>query len=308
MAADDHVFIHSFFNAELHALAAALSTASVLPHFHIVLRRDAEEPKVASDPWGGIQAALAKLMGNEKLAGRLHLYSDTRQLASQYNALIGEERVRVLPIPHCLEELAPRPHEEGAPLRLTYLGNARSEKGFDLLPDLVKALKPDFLSTGRVQILAQSNIPVSLEEAAVARAAAELARYPRTQVQLIDRELSLPEFQELIFSADIVLLPYRGDLYRRRSSGILVQALAAGKPVVVPEDSWLSEEAPQGSAVTFGVKRSFSEAVRSAIETYPQLAEAARAATDRVRQEHNADRLVQMLISAKRPENHAAAR
>ena len=39
-----------------------------------------------------------------------------------------------------------------------------------------------------------------------------------------------------------MLLPYEADNYYARSSGILVECLAAGIPVVVPSATWLSRQ------------------------------------------------------------------
>jgi len=297
---EDHVFIHSLSNAEFLSLSGMLIETHAKATIHVLLRRDAEEENAVTQAHGGVRPALAALVRSPEPGTRLRLYADTRQLAEQYDALAGSPRFQALPIPHCLEERPPPPDRgPGFPLRLVYLGNARSEKGFDLLPGLLTALKKDCFGTGRAKLVAQANIPVSLEEADIARAVKRLSAYPANQVELLDRELSLEAFQELLHSADIVLLPYRADLYRRRSSGILVQALAAGKPVVVPEDSWLASEASQGAAIVFGRKRSFADAVRLAIENHAELATVARSAAATFARTHSADRLVELLLSAR---------
>ena len=297
---EDHVFIHSLSNAEFLSLSRVLTETRAVATFHVLLRRDAEEENAVTQAHGGVGPALLALVGSPEPGTRLRLYADTRQLAEQYDALGGSPRFGVLPIPHCLDEQSPPPDRgPGLPLRLVYLGNARSEKGFDLLPGLLAGLKKDCFDTGRAKLVAQANIPVSLEEADIARAVKRLSAYPGSQVELLERELSLEAFQDLLHSADVVLLPYRADLYRRRSSGILVQALAAGKPVVVPQDSWLAAEASQGAAVVFGPERSFADAVRHAIENHAELAVAARSAAGTFARTHSADRLVELLLAAR---------
>ena len=82
-------------------------------------------------------------------------------------------------------------------------------------------------------------------------------------------------FQALVHSADIVLLPYDSDLYRRRSSGILVQALAAGCPVIVPAQSWLAGQPAPGAALEYDTPAELAAAARRAIEEWPALKRAA---------------------------------
>lgn len=304
LTVEDHVFIHSIFNAELHALLEAIWDTDMVPNFHIVLRRDAEEPHVVSDPWGGIAVALAKIRSHPLLAARVHLYADTVPLAKQYNALLDQVRVTVLPIPlGCNDRADNRVSEPGAPLRLVYLGNARVEKGYDKLPDLAESLRKDYLDTGRLKLCAQSNPPIGLDEALIARAVTLLKRYPRDQVELIESPLSTAEFRKLLMSADIILLPYRVEDYRRRSSGLLIEAAGVGKPVVVPAGTWLEDEVPKGAAVLFGRDFSLSEAVCHAVDHYSEIAEAAQKAAPAMRQKHSATRLIATVIESAKNRN-----
>lgn len=50
------------------------------------------------------------------------------------------------------------------------------------------------------------------------------------------------EYKESLFRSDVVLLPYDADRYKWRTSGILVEAVMAGKMPVVKEGSWLASE------------------------------------------------------------------
>ena len=296
---DDHVLVHTLANSELHALLAAFAGDETAPHLHVVLRRDAEEPAVATDPWGGLPAAWQTVRADRVLARKVHFYSDTSALAEQYDALFAERVTGVLPIPHCLPDAEPAPAAAG-PARIVYLGNARSEKGFHLLPDLVEALWSSHVATGRARFVLQCNHAMSLEEVTIDRARKRLAAYPEAQVQLIDRQLDVAAFQALLFSADLVLLPYRADLYRRRSSGILIQAAVAGVPVVVPAESWLDDAAVPGAHVSFAGPADLARAVAEALERLPELQAAARAAAPRVRDENDATALVEQLLRTAR--------
>ncbi len=285
----DHILIHTLSESELSGLAAALAGRTDLPHLHVVLRYDAQP---------GFERALAAVHSDPLLARRCRFWTDTGQLAEHYRGL-GVAEIGVLPIPHCLPD---RPDDliqrSPKPLTLGYLGGARGDKGFDLLPSLVEALADDYLATDRIRFRIQSNYGLSLEEQQMARATARLARFQRCGVELIGQALDVSSYQRLLFSSDIVLLPYRADVYRRRSSGILIQAAAAGIPTVVPKATWLESEAPVGAHVTFGEAVTLAEATRYAIENHGGLDAAARAATPRVRNKHDAGRLVRLLLDA----------
>ncbi len=61
-------------------------------------------------------------------------------------------------------------------------------------------------------------------------------------VTFLQETLSTDAYYRLLGQADAVLLPYDAKIYRSRSSGVLTEALAAGKPVVVTENTWLSDQ------------------------------------------------------------------
>ncbi|OEO29661.1 hypothetical protein VW23_001860 [Devosia insulae DS-56] len=298
--ADDHVFIHTVAISELHAVIAALEAQPELPYIHVVLRRDADEPFVRDDPWGGVGAAIERARATPQLRRKLCFYADTPQLADQYNAIIGSSEVAVLPVPHALPATPAAERPARPPLRLVYLGNARTEKGFHLLAAAMDELRETHLSTGRIQLIAQANAPQSLDQELIVNARRRLSSYSSEEVQLIDAQLSIAEFQALLFSADIVLLPYDARLYRRRSSGILVQAMVAGKPVVVPADSWLAAEAGPAVSSQFSPAVPLSAAIAEAVETFAERSAMARHGAAEARAKHSADALVAQLIEAAR--------
>src|SRR5207249_3906205 len=65
----------------------------------------------------------------------VRFHTDTRRLADDYGRVCGAE-FAVLPIP-VNPRLRPSNREPSFPLTVTYLGDARAEKGYELLPDLV---------------------------------------------------------------------------------------------------------------------------------------------------------------------------
>ncbi len=177
-------------------------------------------------------------LGNNKV----YFYTDTEKLTAQYNRL-NATPFQTLPIPvsETLKSMSGRKQVK-APLRIIYLGDARKEKGYHLLPQVVQDLWADYVETGKIIFIFQSNfnIPDGEPEAAVARA--QLEGYPKDKVQLVTEPLTTEGYNQLLLSGDICLLPYERDNYYARSSGIMVESLVAGIPVIVPAATWMSEQ------------------------------------------------------------------
>ena len=298
LAATDHVLVHTLSMAELFAMITALEMRDKLPIVHVVLRRDADEPAVVNGPWGGIQSAFTRVRTSAMLRQSLRFYADTSQLCSQYEALSGGVPVALMPIPHGLSGAASASPtaEHHRPVTATYLGNARTEKGFHYLPKAVDALRSSHIEAGRLRFVIQANANLSLEDDIVARGRRRLRRYASEQVELIDSALDVPGFQERLFEADIILLPYQAEHYRKRSSGILVQALVAGRPVVVPRGTWLSDCAPPESSVAFDDPEDLANAIATAVERLPDLRQAALRMAPAWRERHSAEMLVKRLL------------
>jgi hypothetical protein len=279
-----HTLIHTLGEAEFLGLAEVLPGRPALPGtLHVVLRYDGRE---------SFTPAFQKLQG---AVSDIRYWTDTEALAEQYRQL-GAPRVGVLPIPHgfseALREVA-RPH---APLTISYLGGARGDKGFDRLPALIAALS-GALQAGRVRFLIQATFGVSREEPLMAKTTAALKRMPRAWVELIEQPPDADAFRRALEATDLLLLPYRADVYRRRSSGLLVQAMALGIPAVVPEETWLARYAPPGTCMTFGAEKPLEDAVREAIESsalFRRSAETAAREFDR----HSGRRLVATMTAS----------
>lgn len=178
---------------------------------------------------------------NDLREQRVFFYTDTDELTKQYNRL-GVVPFRTLPIPHTYPPHSQPQQEKGTPLRIVYLGDARAEKGYHHLSRLVGDLWRDYAETGKVTFVFQSNfnIPEGEPEAVIARA--QLEAFSSEKVRLIYEPLPTKEYRELLLSADIILLPYGRENYYARSSGILIEALAAGIPVVVPAGTWMARQ------------------------------------------------------------------
>jgi len=170
----------------------------------------------------------------------VRLYADTEELAAEYNR-IGAGEFQVLPIPHTASSPVPARRNPN-PLNIVYAGDARREKGFHLLPQLVRSIWSQYIKTGRVNFRIQSNFNVTNGEPGIADAVRDLKGYSGEHVSLIPGPLSQHDYEEFLRSADVMILLYDRAEYGSRSSGILAEALCLGIPVVTQAGTWLSRQ------------------------------------------------------------------
>jgi glycosyltransferase involved in cell wall biosynthesis len=126
-------------------------------------------------------------------------------------------------------------------------------------------------------------------------------RLRRLKVKLIENELSTDDYDALLKRASIVLLPYSLVYYHAQTSGIFCEALAQGKPVVVPRGTWMARQLKDhGAGESFlpGDRPSFYEAVLQAVYNYAELKKRAVRSAPAWIKEHNPDRFLRLLANS----------
>ncbi len=240
----DMVFLPTISHRDLLGLLE-LFRAGQLPagaNWHFLFRRNLYPGTLEDSPDCGEEIAEIRdafQVFQQKIGDhKVFFYTDSTELTRQYERL-GTFSFHTLPIPHTYS--APDAAAGAGPLRVTYLGDARREKGYHLLPRIVGDLRQEGLA-GKLQFVFQSNynIPRGEPEAVVARG--QLESFPGSMVHLRKEPLPTEDYKTLLLSSDITILPYDRTNYGARSSGVLVESLAAGIPVIVPAGTWLSRQ------------------------------------------------------------------
>ena len=295
--ADDIIFLPTIRTSELFALwEAARNTAALQSlQFHVVLRRDAAEMDLPEGGAPGI-SLLFRNMQTMPTGAAFTFYCDTDQLCRDYELLPHSFEFRLLPIPFPNSKpdaVSLERWSAGSKTKLVYLGGPRVEKGFHLIAPAAHLLQKRFPGT----LLWRLQAPASdgLEEPEVIEARRRFSSMRDGSIDLVDRNLNSAEFQSLLLSADIVILPYLPEFYRARSSGILVQVLAAGKPVIVPSGTWLSSQTNGVGAVEFTEPADFADAVLRAVQQLPKLVQEAQGRAAAYTAYHDANVLLEIL-------------
>lgn len=302
-ATDDHVFLHTLGYRELQALLACLTEKVPLlplPNFHILLRRD---PDLLIDNYKNFADYFERLAASPYLQQKIRLYTDTHLLSEAFADVC---RVPFLTAPIPFEQdllrqaLAARePRAAGDPLTVVYLGDAREEKGYQHLPQALSFLWPDYIAKGRVRFVLQSNFNTQGGEPGILAASQILAGFPATTLK--SEPLKPAEYYEILAQSDLVVIPYSAQRYRYRSSGVLVEAMGAGKPVVTSAASWMATQVTPDHAVLFETPAGLGPALAEAIDRYAELAKGARAHQDAALRQATGASLVRHLVASAAP-------
>lgn len=216
----------------------------------------------------------------------------------------GIKRTCLIPMPHAyrkeFDQLASSPDREH--LSLSFLGGARLNKGFHWLPKLIEELRTvPGLSPYRFNIQVNYRNVVDSAELKRLQEAGEMLE--TTDAALFKEELSTQAYQQLLADSDIILLPYPQNArplhhYQVGTSGILSEAIAAGKVTVVPAGTWMAEMVEKyGSGTIFADETDFVEAVARAIRQYPELKAAAEQARDQWRRSNCPANALHIILS-----------
>lgn len=167
---------------------------------------------------------------------RIFLYAENELLADQLAAEWGVN-VSALYIPYTGKSSKVDSTHDTNALNIVYLGAARTEKGFvDIAEVIAKFLvdsdRRDVCFTVQItpQIMGYTNdVKLAVEK---------LKSINDDRLQLIHNVLSPESYDEVLLSADVILLFYDRERYAVRSSGIVIEAIENGKNVIATEGTF----------------------------------------------------------------------
>ena len=269
----DHVLFHTLGRVELGEVLrylASLPPTSDMPVHHILLRYDPEELRSTIIK---LEPVLAKIRNAPYLEKAVRFYTDTVQLTDAYRRM-ARLPFKTLPIPfrqdYLVDAQAKRATQAASkrPLTFIYLGDARIEKNFHYLPDAIAALHAKYGRAGRVRFRLQCNFNTPGGEPHQLAAVQRLGQFSEDYVRLVDKPMGSAEYYQMLSDADVVLIPYSPSRYRERSSGVLVEAMAAGKPVITSRGSWMDSLVSDDHAILFDEPCELHRAIEQMILNY----------------------------------------
>jgi len=228
--------------------------------------------------WYGESSSQRAFKGYEALStqGLVHFASDSARLALEY-ARLTNLPIEVLPIPHTTHSFhggksKPAAKPEGC-LRMVSIGGARDEKGIMEILQAIEKLS----ESGEIE-----KFEFAIQTTGATECTQALVKHLQgkklTRVRFIAKRLSTEEYYRLLSAADVVLLPYWREIYVSRTSGIFAEAVAAGKPVIVTEDTWMSDQLENYGGGVFVRNRDVDDLVRAIAEMRDRYGELRKAA------------------------------
>jgi glycosyltransferase involved in cell wall biosynthesis len=219
---------------------------------------------------------------------RARLVTDSAKLAFEYRHLSGIA-LDVLPSPR----IAPPPalgadtRATDAPVVFSCLGPARFEKGIDVMQDAIRQYLATYPSAP-ARFVIQWNEPIINGDGNLYLPDPALAA--ETRVTIIDQPMTSAAYEGAIAATDCMLLPYQRASYFARISGVAVEAVTAGVPVIYTRDTWCADlvrDVGAGIGADDGDAAGFAEAIAEMVAQYPKYRELARARAEVARAAHS---------------------
>jgi glycosyltransferase involved in cell wall biosynthesis len=173
---------------------------------------------------------------------RIRIFADTVELVNEFREL-GAPEIFLAPIPVFLtgapiaENKRTSKTDSKDKITVSFVGQARKDKGFHLLPNIIEVILP-YIKLGKASVKIQVNDEVSKDKLNKAI----VNQLIGMGCEIIEGNLNPTEYMDLIIGSDIILLPYIGDAYKSQSSGIFAEAMALGKIVVTHEGTWMAKQ------------------------------------------------------------------
>ena len=270
---DDWVLVTTGTQCEARALAAWLGDTPIdqrpwavtLIHSDRWNRHGPEERERQANEFCIAASEIAQLDKEAKF--RFIVGSLTDDLCEELSGML---EIAVSRVPQILpsEGYLPLIEKGAEPPLVGIVGGARPEKGSHLIPAIIKASRERGPLNFAVQLV---------NELFSADAFGELSSIRNEPgVEVIHGALDQAAYQALLGRCDLLLLPYERIPYKKRASGIFVEAALTGRPAVVPAGTWMAEKIASGAAA--GViyedddPKAIADALVRAAESLPELA------------------------------------
>lgn len=272
-----------------------------IPVIHICTPYDPEGVMPNKVAGRSIDSLISKWENNKWLNNKIFLHAENQCLANHLSTT-WNSKVHSLPLPSPTTSLPERePHR---PVNIVYLGPARTEKGFDLIPDIIRNTVLLFRSHGinidsQISFTIQCTAQIIGYSPTILQTIEKLRTYPNKLVTLIEPVLSEEGYLNLLNSADIVLLPYRVEEYKYRSSGIVSEALCMNKILLSTNNTYPSSMIKENTGKSASNPFEFAEAIKYILDNIDFYRDGAISEGSRYRRKYCVEKYIPRLIKSE---------
>ncbi|MEO0551191.1 MAG: hypothetical protein AAFZ91_14815 [Pseudomonadota bacterium] len=257
----DRLLFHTADGATYKALAELLEEREIidLPLIHVCTPYDPEGVMPNRENPEQVKSAIDLLRASSLLNRRVFLHGENpflaKHLSQIWDSPVLSLDLPAYPIDEAMKYGARKFREsrllaEKEQFLVVSLGAARLEKGFHLIPDIVRRTF-EFAGTEEFSDVPRSKIKFVLHASAqivgrhplIAKSIEKLEAYSKDQVQLLKEPLSDLDYRSLTLASDSILMPYDEAAYRVRGSGVVAEAIVARKFIVAKTGSYPAEMA-----------------------------------------------------------------
>jgi glycosyltransferase involved in cell wall biosynthesis len=233
-------------------------------------------------------------------SGAVGFATDSDRLANEYEALCGLRPV-VFPSPRIATIDASGTTKKVAKdfkrpcVRFSCLGPARFEKGIDLLQDAIKQV---LARRGQEDVLFVVQWNEQVRDAAGAIYPPDPALVADGRVQFLTKPLTSAEYDAQVRLTDCMVLPYRRSSYFARISGVAVEGVTAGVPIIYTLGTWcdaLVNNCGAGIGVPDGDVKALARAIETMADNYGIYKMGAGAKAAEARQLNSAEAFIEKL-------------
>jgi glycosyltransferase involved in cell wall biosynthesis len=283
LGAGDHVVMPT---TDQQILLAVLSictsiAADKLPRFHLRFLCD-DTCNISGHPSPfSFEDMLRWIRAEGLLNRRIFLYAETARLADWLESVAGV-RPALAPYPVGTGPRLARATRRRS-LRIGYLGQARSEKGFDRLAAILRQFEALHVQVGakRRDVPAISAIVHAAGSEKMVRIFEQAAQGLGIELELIDRTLDEDEYQQILERIDVLVLPYDIDRYARKGSGIVQEALAHAIPFVCSAQTGLVDFLTEKNGESARTDAEFASSLLKIVLNYDRYLDRAIAAASK---------------------------
>ena len=227
---------------------------------------------------------------------RINLFADSQNLTDEYK-FYTDKPFKVLPIPHTqYSSEQPSIKTPSKKLVIGYLGDARINKGFHMIPETIKNVISS-LGSDAVHWEIQANIRKHQEWQTVQTV--NLLKTMPT-IKLHEAAMDTDSYHKLMADIDIFMLPYTLENYHSQTSGVFSETRGLGKVSVVTKGTWMAREITNHGGGTLCMpedSKSLADALLESVKAYPQLKAQAKFAKAKWCEFHNSENYITELIS-----------
>lgn len=314
----DRLLFHTADGATYQALAELLQGQDLLelPSFHVCTPYDPVGVMPNRSSAADVLGAIESFKESGLLGRRVFLHAENpllaKHLSNIWDTHVFALDLPALPVSEDMKFVARRFRSDrlGAEQNqflVVSLGAARLEKGFHLIPDIVRrvfeyAEEREFseVDPARIKFVLQASAQIVGRHPVITQAIEKLQQFSKNQVELLMDPLSDEDYQSLTLAADAILMPYDEEAYRVRGSGIVSEAIVAKKFIIAKSGTYPAKMAEIQGVPLGHTPAKMARALLTIVKNRWQSFESVKQAAQEYVRDNAVEQYVKKLVFAER--------